>query len=444
VLPARLLAGLDSPRAAPLILAGGLGVRVAALALSAAQPLLDDALDYHRMALDLLAGLRFEPDWPPGLPYFLAAAAALAGPSALVARASMLLLYLGLSAVVWLLAYRLQGRATANLALLLIALAPTQILHAVTPLTQLPTAFLLVAAVLSAWRASDAPTWAPLASMGLCLGALVLVRPPSALVCLGLPLALVFLTRPRRVRAALVPLALAAALVGAWTWKAHAMTGRFFFINNANAQNLFYGNNPWTPLYRTWWFGSHKAGEPDVPTQFVALHRSIGAHPPAERDRLFTRTALDHIRARPDLFVLRSLNRLQVYFAFDTYTGSFLIKRGGAGRLPGLLVLGVDALVYLLVVAAALAFFAAHWPLEPPGRRLVTLALAAALLYSVPYWLSFAHPTYHFPIVPLFLPFAAAFAVQPAPIRRRYLFWGGLTALALIQVPWVITMASRV
>src|SRR5262249_46968146 len=130
--------------------------------------------------------------------------------------------------------------------------------------------------------------------------------------------------------------------------------------------------------------------------------------------------------------------------AFDTYTGSFLIKRGGAGRLPGLLVLAGDRLGISWSLPAPRGFFPPPWPPRPPGRRLSTLALPPALLYSAPYWLSFAHPTYPFPIVPLFLPFAAAFAVQPAPIRRRYLFWGGLTALALIQVPWVITMASRV
>ena len=33
-------------------------------------------------------------------------------------------------------------------------------------------------------------------------------------------------------------------------------------VNEANSVNFFIGNNPYTPLYKTWWFGSHGEGEP--------------------------------------------------------------------------------------------------------------------------------------------------------------------------------------
>src|SRR5262249_3834990 len=145
----------------------------------------------------------------------------------------------------------------------------------------------------------------------------------------------------------------AALLIAAWEVTAHARTGRWVFINDANSQNLFYGNNPWTPLYRTWWFGSHKAGEPDVPDAYVALHKQIAELPPGQRDRAFTRVAVRHILERPDLFVVRTLARVQVYFAFDSFAGSFLMRRAGGGRALGLAALGLDALAYLFVMGAA-------------------------------------------------------------------------------------------
>jgi hypothetical protein len=326
------------------------------------------------------------------------------------------------------------------------ALFPSFIYLSITPLTQLPTALLLVGATWAALEFYSAPDgargWGRAALLGLALAGLLVTRPSNVLLCLVAPLALVLVTR--RVSALVAPALVMALLVGAWTMRAHELTGRWLFINNANSQNMFYGNNPWTPLYRTWWFGSHKKGEPGVPDEFVATHARLAAHPPAERDRAFSQFAVAHIKARPDLFVIRSLARVRTFFAFDTFTGAQIAAKAKSRvwKLVGLAVIAADAACYLVV--AGLALF---WFFVPGDRRVAYLLGFAVLLYAAPYFASFAHPTYHFPVVPLLAVAAAAMWCNPRPKlegRRRTWFLVAAAAFMLIQLEWIMNMFSRV
>src|SRR6185436_6521460 len=97
--------------------------------------------------------------------------------------------------------------------------------------------------------------------------------------------------RTRRPLPACLTLFAAVAVIAPWAAKASAASDRFVLVNTANPRNFFYGNNPWTPLYRTWWFGSHKRGEPDVPDQFVDAQMEIERLAGGERDRAFARVA---------------------------------------------------------------------------------------------------------------------------------------------------------
>jgi 4-amino-4-deoxy-L-arabinose transferase-like glycosyltransferase len=435
---------LAHPRSAQWIVGLGVLLRVATLLILRAQPLHDDALDYHETALQLGSGAPFEPDWPPGLAYYLWWFYRLLGSDIAVGRAAMLLIYIAFSALLYLLVRRFADHRAGSLALLLFAVMPSHILLSVTPLTQLPTAMLLVGAVLTAELCLARATLLRAIACGLCLAGLILVRPSNVVLCLVVPLYLVW--RTRKLATLIAPTVVLVLLVGAWTAKVHGMTGRYLFINNANSQNMFYGNNPWTPLYRTWWFGSHKEGQPDVPPEFVAEHTRLAHSPKAERDKAFSKAAMDHIKARPGLFVIRSLSRVRTYFAFDTFTGAQLAKKG-QHKLLGLGAIGADAAIYLVIMALGIVFActAQPWPLT---------LLLVAFLYSGPYWASFSHPTYHFPIVPLFAALACAQAVRwlegerliPSGLsrRRRAILWTALVLLAGIQVEWAINMAGRV
>lgn len=443
-----LTRALDHRRAALVVALGGLALRLAWLASLGSRPLVDDARDYHQMALLLARGERFEPDWPPGVPWLLVPFVRAFGPDELVGRVAMLGIYGAFVAALFLLARSVAGARVAVLALAVCAVAPSFVAVSVTPLTQLPAAALLCAALWLALLHVEAPSTVRGALLGLALGALVLVRPSSVLLVGGALLWLVWRARARVCRSATVAALVGASLVvGAWTLEARHLTGRWLFVNNASSQNFYYGNNPWTPVYETWWFGSHKEGEPGVPVEFVAEHRRLAQRPPAERDRAFSRAAMEHVQERPALFVARSLARVRTFLAFDTFAGAQVAKKTGH-PLVGLALVGVDGLLYVLVLALA-----ATRVVAASLGAAEKLLLGAATLYAVPYFISFSHPTYHLPVVPLLAAIAGRqldrvlrglpWLPQSSPRRRRALAVV-LLALGAIQVEWVVTSIARV
>jgi 4-amino-4-deoxy-L-arabinose transferase-like glycosyltransferase len=440
-----------------LALSLALLLRLAFLFVTAGSPLRSDPLEYYSMARQLMAGLPFEPYWPPGLPLFLSPFLALFGTSMLVARVAMLVPYL---AFAWLLHRMLASwgsRRAANLSLFVFAVFPNFILHSLTPLTQLPVAFLLLAATWLGLRVLRSPAMGPGLLWGIVLGVLPLFRPAAAPLVLVLP-ALVYL-KSRRPGVPLLSIAVAAAILGVWLIKAHDLSGRFVAINSANARNHYLGNNEWTPLYRTWWFGSHRQEEEGVPTAFIERRDELEALPPEVREGAYRAEAWSHIKSHPGLFVLRSVNRCCAFFAFDTFTGSYL-RRHSTLQSPLLLggLLALDA-----VLSVALLGFGWLGLVSLRGRgdlgQLSGTAWLVGGLYALPYFFSFSHPTYHFPILPLVAISALLYVDRlwsrsevpgGPPIRqalRQAIAWRGgngaaaglgLIVLALIQVEWVI------
>ncbi len=132
---------------------------------------------------------------------------------------------------------------------------------------------------------------------------------------------------------------------------------------------------------------------------------------------------------------------MRTFFAFDTFTGAQLAARtdSRAKKLAGLAVTAADAACYLAVAALALM-----WLLAPGDRRAAWVIGLGVLLYAVPYFVTFAHPTYHFPVVPLLgVAAAARLTAAPAPARPGPLYWVAAAAFALVQVEWAIDLSSR-
>jgi 4-amino-4-deoxy-L-arabinose transferase-like glycosyltransferase len=445
---AKVAAALSRRRWTAGAIAAGLALRVAALVLLSKFPFVGDERSYSVMAGQLLDGVRFAPDWPPGLPYYLAFFQSFLGRGQVVAMAAMIPWYLAFSAVLFALVMRIGGRRAANIALWAFALYPTFIYHSVVPLTQIPVAacLLLVALlilVLRGRRSLSIP-----AGIGAALGAAVLMRPSVVFLALGVPVFI--MVRWRSVKGGLVALGVAAALVAPWLLKAKAMTGDFVFVNYATSRNLYVGNNEWTPLYKTWWFGSHdEAGT--VPRGFAAEDARIRALPPAEEERTYRDLATDHIQSEPWRFAVRTLNRIRTYFAFDTYTGTVL---GKFYRLPaalGLSVIALDALFYIALMAVSLLAFHAPRGLGT-GRVTRATLLWIVAAYAVPYWIAFSHPTYHIPVVPLLAVPGALLLAQLAgmdqralatarqSLRKRRAMLIALAVFLAVQVEWVIVM----
>ena len=449
----RLLRPFAAPHAFAAALAIGLALRLFLVWRLAGVSLDGDALAYHKIAIDLVGGASFEPYYPPGPSLLLAPVVALFGASGVVARLASVAGWVAASFALRAFTRALAGARAANLAVTGFALYPTAIWQSVDPVSHVPAAACLV---LVAWLAPalvGRPRLGAALGLGLATAGLCLIRPSALPFLAALPLYLWL--RGAGARVALAVLAAALLPIGGWLAHAHAMTGRFVPINSANALNFFFGNNPYTPLYKTWWFGSHDAGEPDVPPEFTALLERIKAEPPAERERLYRAEAMAHIRARPDLFALRTANRVRVFFALDSATAGWLRRLGIVPTPVALAVMAVEAAFYLAILAAAVLTAAAPPP-QPHAREILAVAAGVSLTYAVPYFVAFSHPTYHFQVVVLGIGVAAAFAdrlagepaggplavLRASPGRRRAV-WLAALALAFVQLEWLAMNVGR-
>lgn len=433
----------------------GLLIRIGALIMLAQFPLASDALSYHKMALQLLHNESFSPFWPPALPYFLSFIYFIFGTSEMIGRASMLLFYLFFSFTVFWLTKEISSIKTANLTVLVFTIFPTYIFHSVETYTQLPTATYLVIVAYLMVLINKKPHWAYPILLGVILGLLILTR-ASSIILLGL-IPLYIIIKTRKFSYALIPVLVSFAIVFSWIGKVHQMTERWIMVNEANSVNFFIGNNSYTPLYKTWWFGSHGEGDPEVPTAYREMLSNIRSNPPQIRDKLFLQAALNHITSRPDLFLIRTINRIRNYFAFDTFTGSALISSYSSNKFLGLIVIFLDAMFYCAIMLLATRYmFELHLTLSQIEYIILLLLLAVG--YAAPYWLSFSHPTYHFPVIPLFGILAAILITRvieskqnkiswswiPSDNRKKYFFFIVGLIFLYTQIEWVLVMWSRI
>lgn len=408
-------------------------VRLLLLPLIWSVPLTSDAADYCAMARRLLEGVPFVPYWPPGLPLFLMPFAA-AGASDAALRVPMLLFWV-LACWGFLRLAQELDLSFAWLILLVFSLLPVSIHLSMEPLTQLPVAALFLVALSATLRTVRAGGWKEPVLLGLSLGAMGLVRPSALALLLVLPLIAAW--RSRRVLSAALPMVLGLALVGGWMVRAHHLSGAWM-INLANAQNLWDGNNPWTPLYRTWYFGSHaKLGTEEIHQfpSYKALLERTAALPPLQQPPVFLDMAQAYILAHPGPFLLRTANRVRAFWGFDTFT-SLTLRKANSHLLR--LTLSLEAGLYLLLMVPTIFYLAAA------GRefwhRWQTWTIAVAvLLYAIPYWLSMSHPTYHYPVLaPMALLGAMAWQnSREAGLMSRSRGWVAIAMLLLIQVEWI-------
>ncbi|QHS50547.1 glycosyltransferase family 39 protein [Edaphobacter sp. 12200R-103] len=421
-----------------LVIGCSLLIRLFVLRMIAATPLVSDSQDYRAMALQLAGGVHFVPYWPPGLPVYLIPFLAM-GLGDVALRASMLLWW---TLFCWALVRLGRDLGLKDRAILLIlaifSITPAHVHFSVEPMTQIPSAALLLLAVSATVRCWKDPDWREAALLGGAAGWLALVRPSALPLLIALP-ALAYFGR-RRLREPVIAVALGGMMILAWVGKVHQLSGQWK-INNSNGVNLYYGNNPWTPLYRTWYFGSHAKPESEEIHRFPEYEKVVKEVfdlPETERGEAFQKRAVDYVLQRPDLFLLRSVNRVRCFWGFDIFTAAHLRQARPSVRRWFPVVLVLDAACYLVV--AGFAFF---WIAAAPGafcRRWETWLLAGAVLfYAFPYWMSMSHPTYHFPVIaPLALLGALAYQVVCSSGERNSA--RGRTALAvllLIQAEWV-------
>jgi hypothetical protein len=269
--------------------------------------------------------------------------------------------------------------------------------------------------------------------MGVSLGYLVLVRPSALPLLLAIPLVVWFVRR--NIVLPSVAVALGVVMVAAWTARVDQLSGHWR-INNSNGTNAYYGNNPWTPLYRTWYFGSHAKLGTDEIRQFPEYEKIVQQTtelPLNDRSAAFQKLATDYVLSHPGAFVLRTANRVRCFWGFDTFTAANLRSSHGGRRwfVPAFV---LDAVFYLLITGVGFFWIAAA-PSSLWREWQAWLLAGAIVLYSLPYWVTMSHPTYHFPVLaPLVV--LGFFARHKGTVARGR-GWAAVAVLGMIQVEWL-------
>jgi len=441
----RTFLGRRSTTAAIVMLS--LVVRLLYLLGIAHQPLRSDAASYAEMASRLAMGSHFIPYWPPALPLYLAVASSLFGCSVLVIRLAMIPFYLGLCFALYRTALYLTSEAACgNLALLPLVFAPGMICASVEPITEMPTAMLLMIVACSLIGVTTGKVYRRAIVLGVAIGCLALLRPASLILLLFVPLCLVW--RAKRFLAGLLAGAIPMLMVFAWIVYVQNGTGQLVMINTANARNFYLGNNPETPLYRTWWLGSHHEHEAEL-----TVNQSVSKDRRA-LDAQYSHLAWDYIRHEPGLFLLRTFNRICVFFALETYAGSYLIENYGFSKLFGLFVVALDSAIYCILAVGSILYLATlPGPKDSSSISIyrsinACILIGLSLLYAAPYFIAFSHPRYHFPIEPLMMVALAAFSlpfIQGAPQAaltmlhgRRFAVATAIVLFLAIQIEFII------
>ncbi|MES2390777.1 MAG: hypothetical protein V4555_03990 [Acidobacteriota bacterium] len=414
-------------------------VRVLLLELTRRVPFPNDAVDYVDMANRLVSGQHFIPYSPPGVPLFLAIFAAISS-SPVVLRACMLIFWLLASWAFWRLMCALRMESCAWLLWLVWSLLPDSMLMSIEPLSQIAMTALLLVALSSVIRITRGGGALDFWLLGLSLGAAALTRPSALPLILVLPLIAVW--KSRRWAPAAASVLLAFALVGAWMLHVHHTTGHAI-INSSNSKNLFYGNNPWTPDYKTWYFGSHAKGDDETEfLEYQVVMRQVEALKPLEASARFQALARHEILTHPLRFAWRTSNRVRCFWGFDTFAGSQVVGHHWMHLPLAPIIIAAEAFVYLVLLLPAV-----YWLARARGdfwRHQEAIALATTIiLYALPYWLSMSHPTYHFPVFPLVVVLGA---IAWRDRRRAGQSWRGIAAVAivlLVQLEWVWQMSRH-
>jgi hypothetical protein len=345
---------------------------------------------------------------------------------------------------IWRLAEATGLKQYAWLVLLVMAWMPSAIQMSIEPLTQQPVSAFLLLAIGAAVRAIETRAYKEYVLLGIALACLGLTRPSTLPFLVLLPVFAYWRSGKeygrRSFAGPVLSLGLALALVFGWVAKTHRDTGAWM-INNSNAVNLYFGNNPWTPLYRTWYFGSQaKPGSAEI-HQFPEYERTVtavNALPPLEASRTYKHLAVEYMKGHPGVFFLRTLNRIQCFFGFDIFTSANLRSQGGLGRRVFVLSMALEVGLYLLIAAPSFFWIAARNGLWREWQAL--LMAGVIVVYAAPYWLSMSHPTYHYAIVvPLAVLGLFAWKNGSGKIRASR-GWAAVGLLSAIQLVWLFEM----
>ena len=431
------------------IVLAGILLRCGALGLRWNAEFTSESMDYFRDASELLeSDGPLLPRRPVGLPLLMAAVLRVTGGNDQALR--LIPFFFGVTTLLALAALALRFCPKgAAVGVAMVAFSPAQILDSVKPLTQTPVGCcaLLLIALLSATPGTAARGAAQGAVAGLLAAGATFLRTTGA--------SLIVLPWFGRRTPGWAVRAVAAAilflvLVGSFAARNARIAGSFVGMNTLDGKNLFYGNNHYTPLYKTWVQANRVTKATNTKEERDYLKKPYVPGDPARTAKNYRAAAAREIGEHPGAFLIRSANRVRCWFGFDTNAGATFIHVFGGPKPIGLAIVGVEVVLWtgagLLALAALVPAMAGDDPLL---RDVVRMPALGVLLILAPYAVSFSHPTYHGAAVPLVAFLAAAGAdvlsTRPGILGRRRIAWfWASTVFVLVQVEWFFMMVDRV
>jgi hypothetical protein len=332
-----------------LVLGIGLVLRVVVVVVWPAEQASDHAA-YFELARRLAAGESFtfagtHSWWPPGLPFALAPAFMLFGPTMAVVYAFNAALYVGMVLLIGRIGRQLDCEAEGRLAQLIVALWPN-LLFAFGLVKKEMLLLVLMLGLASIYlSAVRAPTMIAytrrMITGGALLGAACLAQPSLLLF----PAAVGMSEFLRGARARIVAIGVAAMVAGMilvispWTWRNYQVLEAFVPITTTGGENFYSANNP---LATGGWI-------PDYPLNIRELDELTA-------NRVGYQLGIQWIRDNPSDFLLLALRKQLLEMGDDSDSAYWVFNRGnGWSGLPYLAVKGISSGYWLLLLLGLLA-----------------------------------------------------------------------------------------
>ncbi len=383
-----------------------------------AMPLTADPLSYAQEALEFLK--EFPPHryffWPPGNSLLIALFYKIFGAG--LAAPRILTILLGslttvLTAILSLQVFK--NERTAKIAGLIAAVYPSSLIMSGQTTSTQPVLFIMLVTAILCFSAFKEFRFWKILFMGIILGFGCLIR-PSTLSVVGILVAagIIYLFKNRADIARFknwiwgipVGIAVIAAIVFP-VMQHNAQYNAGWTISTNNELNFLFGNNPYTPHYKTSHFGQRDLDslQPEETAYFKKYVKGDQRLLTLEERQVVSREARNYIFKNPGITLLRTVNRIRAFWGPD-----YAMSRGiqmfyglGFKALIPLLIFesGGYIFVMLLAIAALVFLFKSGWPFEVKFLLLLTIA------YQIPYMIAFSAASYHFPIIGFMMIFAA-------------------------------------
>jgi 4-amino-4-deoxy-L-arabinose transferase-like glycosyltransferase len=324
------------------------------------------------------------------------------------------------------------------------------------------TMFCLLGAALLLLRGDERNRWLEFAGAGALIGFGVLTRPSVVTVVAALVVVMGVLVwrRSRRSPARVRPLVARSAafvavlaLVVVPVLHHNADHGQGWTVSTANEQNFWFGNNPYTPTYKTWELGQRAPTDPKARQYLERFGFHLGYYrsssPSRAQRRAMLHEATRFIVHHPAITALRTLDRAQAFWGFDYTSSNDLRDTLGLTRAEHLPLVALEAGGWFIVaLLAVVGLTSARYLIRTP---IALFMLALVLGYALAYLAAYASGRWHEPVLGFVVPFAAAGAVwlMDTPgvtrrLRRNPAFLTLAFVFVIVQLVYAYAVATSI